>query len=55
MSNLPPAYRGAPYWQPPPRTRKQRIWRTVLIAGVAASVLLVVVLIGAVVAHSNGP
>ena len=55
MSNLPPAYRGAPYLPPPPRTRKQRIWRAMRIAGVAASVPLVVVLIGAVVAHGNGP
>ena len=55
MTQLPPAYRGAPYYQPPRQSRKQRVTRIVRALAIAALVLLLIVLIGAAVAPTALP
>ena len=53
MSHLPPAYRGAPYHQPRPPTRRHRALRIFLVALIAAAVLLLVIITGASIAHGG--
>ena len=53
MSLLPPAYRGAPYRQPRPLSRRHRAMRVLLRAGIAAAVLLLIILIGALLTHAG--
>ena len=53
MSHLPPAYRGAPYYQPRPMTRRQRARRTLAVAAILAGVLLLLILIGASIAPGS--
>jgi ferric-dicitrate binding protein FerR (iron transport regulator) len=55
MSLLPPAYRGAPYHQPGPPTRRHRALRILLVAVIAAVVLLLVIMTGAAIAHAGVP
>ncbi len=55
MSHLPPAYRGAPYHQPRPPTRRQRALRLLIPAVIAAIVLVLVILLGASIAHGGVP
>lgn len=55
MTQLPPAYRGAPYYQPRPPPLKQRAARILRIVAIAALVLLLLVLIGAAVAPTALP
>jgi len=52
LSQLPPAYRGAPYRQPPRLPRKQRATRIMIRLAVAGLALLLIGLIGAAVAPS---
>jgi ferric-dicitrate binding protein FerR (iron transport regulator) len=49
MTHLPPAYRGAPYYQPRPQTRRQRAVRALIVAAIIAGALLLIVLIGAAI------
>jgi hypothetical protein len=53
MSLLPPAYRGAPYHQPGPPTRRHRALRILLATVIAAVVLLLVIITGAAIAHAG--
>jgi hypothetical protein len=53
MSHLPPAYRGAPYYQPRPQTRAQRARRMLVLAAILAGVLLLLILIGASIAPGS--
>ena len=53
MSHLPPAYRGAPYYQPRPMTRRRRARRTLAVAAILAGVLLLLILIGASIAPGS--
>ena len=55
MSLLPPAYRGAPYRQPRPLSRRQRALRILLRAGVVAAALLLVIIVGALLMHAGVP
>ncbi len=55
MSYLPPAYRGAPYRQPRPPTRKQRVTRILLLAVIGTAVLALVIIMGAAVARGSIP
>lgn len=55
MSHLPPAYRGAPYHQPRPPTRRQRALRLLIPAVIAALVVVLVILLGASIAHGGMP
>jgi hypothetical protein len=55
MSHLPPAYRGAPYYQPRPQTRKQRVRRILVLAAIIVGVVLVLAVIGAWIAPGNVP
>jgi archaellum biogenesis protein FlaJ (TadC family) len=50
MTHLPPAYRGAPYHQPSPQTRRQRAVRALIIVAIIIGALLLLVLIGAAIA-----
>ena len=53
MSLLPPAYRGAPYHQPGPPTRRHRALRIFVVAVIAAGVLLLVIITGAAIAQAG--
>jgi ferric-dicitrate binding protein FerR (iron transport regulator) len=55
MSHLPPAYRGAPYHQPGPPSRRHRALRIFLLAVIAAAVLLLVIITGASIARGGVP
>ena len=55
MSHLPPAYRGAPYHQPGPPTRRHRALRILLAAVIAAAVLVLVIITGVAIAHGGVP
>jgi hypothetical protein len=55
MSLLPPAYRGAPYHQPRPLSRRHRALRILLRAGVVAAALLLVIIVGALLMHAGVP
>jgi hypothetical protein len=55
MTQLPPAYRGAPYRQPRGPSRKQRAARVVLMLAIAGLVLILIALIGAAVAPGAWP
>jgi hypothetical protein len=55
MTQLPPAYRGAPYYQPGPPPLKQRAFRILRIIAIAAFVLLLLVLIGVAIAPAALP
>jgi len=55
MTQLPPAYRGAPYYQHRRPPRRQRVTRVVRALAIAALVLLVIILIGAAVAPTALP
>jgi hypothetical protein len=50
-----PAYQGAPYRQPRPPPRKRRALRILLRAGIAAAVLLLFIITGALLAHAAVP
>ena len=54
-SELPNAYRGAPYYQPRPPTRRQRALRRLRLALMLGAAILLVIITGILVAHSNGP
>jgi len=53
MSRLPPAYRGAPYYQPrpPPGWRRHQILRIVLLAVIGVVLVLLVAIACATLAH----
>ena len=55
MTQLPPAYRGAPYYQPPRPPLKRRAARIIRVLAIAALVLAVIILIGAAVAPAAWP
>lgn len=55
MSQLPPAYRGAPYYQHRRQPRKQRVVRIVKLLAIAALAVMLYVLIGAAVAPAAFP
>lgn len=55
MTQLPPAYRGAPYYQPGRMPRKLRVRRIVRVITIASLVLLLIILIGAAVAPAAWP
>ncbi len=55
MTQLPPAYRGAPYYQPGPPPPKQRAARVLRMLAIAALVLLLLILIGAAIAPAAFP
>jgi hypothetical protein len=54
MSLLPPAYRGAPYRQPRPLSRRHRAMRMLLPAGIVAVALLIVIA-GALLMYAGVP
>lgn len=54
-SDLPNAYRGAPYYQPRPPTRRQRALRRLRLALMLGAAILLVIITGILLAHSNGP
>jgi hypothetical protein len=53
MSLLPPAYRGAPYRQPRPLSRRHRALRVLVPAGIAAAVLLVLIAVSVLLMHAG--
>jgi hypothetical protein len=55
MSYLPPAYRGAPYYQPrpPPDRRKRRVRKAIMLAMIGAVILFIVIMIGASLARAG--
>jgi hypothetical protein len=53
MSLLPPAYRGAPYRQPRPLSRRHRALRVLVPAGVVAAVLLLLILVSVLLMHGG--
>lgn len=55
MTQLPPAYRGAPYYQPGPRPPKERAARILRVIVIAALVLVLLALIGAAIAPAALP
>lgn len=55
MSHLPPAYRGAPYHQPGPLTRRHRALRIFVVAVILIAVLLLVIITGAALARGGVP
>jgi hypothetical protein len=55
MVHLPPAYRGAPYHQPRPPSRRQRALRVFVRAVIAALIVLLIILVGAAVTHGAVP
>lgn len=55
MTQLPPAYRGAPYYQPRRPPLRQRATRIVRVLGIVALILALIVLIGAAVAPAAWP
>ncbi|HWF82126.1 MAG TPA: hypothetical protein VN695_16200 [Streptosporangiaceae bacterium] len=55
MTQLPPAYRGAPYYQPRRPPFKKRATRIVRVLAIAAVVLALIILIGAAVAPAAWP
>lgn len=55
MSLLPPAYRGAPYRQPRPLSRRHRAMRILIPAGIVATVLLLLIIVGALLTHAGVP
>lgn len=55
MTQLPPAYRGAPYYQPRRPPRKQRATRIARLLVIAGLVLLLIIFIGAAVAPAAWP
>ena len=55
MSLLPPAYRGAPYRQPRPLSRRHRALRLLARAGIVAAGLLLIIIIGALLTHAGVP
>jgi len=55
MSLLPPAYRGAPYRQPRPLSRRHRALRILVPAGIVAGVLLLIVAVGVLLTHAGVP
>lgn len=55
MPVLPPAYRGAPYRQPRPLSRRHRALRSLRVAGIAAGVLLLIAILAALLAHTGVP
>jgi hypothetical protein len=55
MSLLPPAYRGAPYRQPRPLSRRHRAMRVLVPAGIAAAVLLLIIIVGVLLTHAGVP
>ena len=55
MSHLPPAYRGAPYHQPRPPSRRYRALRVFLLAMIIAAVILVVIIVGASIVPGSVP
>ena len=55
MSHLPPAYRGAPYHQPRPPSRRHRALRIFLLVMIVAGLLLLLVIIGASIAPGSVP
>jgi len=55
MPVLPPAYRGAPYRQPRPLSRRHRALRILRAAGTVAGVLLLIVILAALLTHTSVP
>ena len=55
MSHLPPAYRGAPYHQPRPPSRRHRALRIFLLVMIATGLLLLFIIIGAWIAPGSAP
>ena len=55
MPVLPPAYRGAPYRQPRPLSRRHRALRILRAAGILAGVLLLIAILAALLAHGDVP
>jgi len=43
MTNLPPAYRGAPYYQPGPPPPRQRFLRLAVVVAILAAVLALII------------
>jgi len=54
MSQL-PAYQGAPYRQPRPPSRQRRALRVFFRAVIAAAVLSLFIIIGALLIHAGAP
>jgi len=52
MAHLPPAYQGAPYYQPRPPPRKRRVLRQIRLAAIFIGALLLIVIIGFLLAHT---
>ncbi len=55
MSLLPPAYRGAPYHQPRPLSRRHRALRLARLGVLVAAGVLLVVITGAWLWYSSVP
>jgi nucleotide-binding universal stress UspA family protein len=53
--DLPNAYRGAPYYLPRAPTRRQRALRRLRLALMLVAPMLLVIITGILLAHSNGP
>jgi len=53
MSLLPPAYRGAPYRQPRPPSRRRRVLRLLILVLIFAAVLSLIVITGAVIMRAG--
>jgi hypothetical protein len=52
MSHLPPAYRGAPYHQPRPPSRKRRLLKQLRLALILGAGALLVILSVVLLAHT---
>jgi hypothetical protein len=55
MSLLPPAYRGAPYRQPRPLSRRHRALRILLPAGIVVAVLLLLLIVAVLLMNAGVP
>ena len=55
MSLLPPAYRGAPYHQPRPPSRRRRALKVFVLAAIAIAVLALVIVTDALLTHGGVP
>jgi hypothetical protein len=55
MSHLPPAYRGAPYHQPGPPSRRHRALRIFAVGVIVIAAALLVIITGAALARGGVP
>ncbi len=54
-SNLPNAYRGAPYYQPRPPPRRQRALRRLILALMLVEAVVLVIITGTLLVHGSMP